>query len=224
MTGVSGLVRHSKPFLALPCTLNELIAFENKAYVFRERLEAGNETEALILEISKKDPDAGILARALMFGEIPGDDVKLTTTPAPVATKGAIKAQPRARRDLVTPAIEAAQKGLKDIFDTPAVWTAMTEMAQAQKNRLRGVTEDGIQWMDDEEEIKYLKKKNLGERLRRMKKSSLNRLLKYFRRMQKNGVARVADPSPNAKKSLVARSERSMFCGAGTQISISAAC
>ena len=71
MTGglATGLVRHSKPLLALPCTLAELVAFEDSACVFRAHLEAGEETADLIREIASTNPDAGFLADALVHGE-----------------------------------------------------------------------------------------------------------------------------------------------------------
>lgn len=92
------------------------------------------------------------------------------TPAAPLMTEGSVKAQPRARRDLLTPAIEAAQKVCQNTFDAPAVWAAMAEMAMAQKHRLLGVSEDGIKWIDANDEPQFFKLKDLRDRLRRMKK------------------------------------------------------
>lgn len=58
--------RPQGPVLALPCTLNELLAFEDAAGVFRDRLEAGDETEELLQRIAADNPEAGELARALL--------------------------------------------------------------------------------------------------------------------------------------------------------------
>ena len=51
-----------------------------------------------------------------------------------------------------------------------------------------------------------------------------NRLLKYCQRVRKITIVRVLYPLPSPKKSLVARSGRSIFLAAGKQTSISAAC
>lgn len=88
---------------------------------------------------------------------------------APLMTAGTVKVQPKARRDLLTPAIEAAQRACEDIFDTPAIWGVMSEMARAQKYRLLGVSEDGIKWLDANDETQFFKLKDLRDRLRRMK-------------------------------------------------------
>lgn len=88
---------------------------------------------------------------------------------APLMTAGTVKVQAKARRDLLTPAIEAAQRACEDIFDTPAIWGVMSEMARAQKYRLLGVSEDGIKWLDANDEIQFFKLKDLRDRLRRMK-------------------------------------------------------
>lgn len=58
--------RPQGPALSLPCTLNELLAFEDAAGVFRDRLEAGDETKALLEWIAAHNPEAGKLARALL--------------------------------------------------------------------------------------------------------------------------------------------------------------
>jgi hypothetical protein len=84
-------------------------------------------------------------------------------------TAGTVKVQPKARRDLLTPAIEAAQRACEDIFDAPAIWGVMSEMALAQKYRLLGVSEDGIKWIDANDETQFFKLKDLRDRLRRLK-------------------------------------------------------
>lgn len=83
MTG--GLASRSRdsrfPLLAFPCTLAEFVAFEDRACVFRAHLEAGDETADLLREIAAENPDAGILACALMPGELPDDEEKLILLP-----------------------------------------------------------------------------------------------------------------------------------------------
>ena len=54
--------------------------------------------------------------------------------------------------------------------------------------------------------------------------SFTSRLLKYCQRVRKITILRVLYPLPSPKKSLVARSGRSIFLAAGKQTSISAAC
>ena len=76
------------------------------------------------------------------------------------------------RRDLLTPAIEAAQKACGNPFDAPAVWDEMVKLARQQKHSLLGVTEDGIQWADSNDETRFFKIKNLRDRLMRGKKGS----------------------------------------------------
>lgn len=91
---------------------------------------------------------------------------------APVVTDSASNAPGRARRDLLVPVIEAAQKECKDPFDTSAVWAPLSQMAQAGKRPLVGLSDEGIKWVDANDEIQFLKRKNLGERLRRMKRKA----------------------------------------------------
>lgn len=96
MTG--GLASRSRdsrfPLLAFPCTLAEFVAFEDRACVFRAHLEAGDETADLLREIAAENPDAGILACALMPGELPDDEEKLILLPleqpAPAAPPEAV--------------------------------------------------------------------------------------------------------------------------------------
>ncbi|MCA0439370.1 MAG: hypothetical protein LCH71_02620 [Proteobacteria bacterium] len=76
----------------------------------------------------------------------------------------------RTRRDLLAPVIEAAQKECANPFDAPAVWAALAQMAEARKRPLAGVTDDGIKWFDTNDDPQFLTQKNLGERLRRMKR------------------------------------------------------
>lgn len=91
--------------------------------------------------------------------------------PAPVADS-ASSAPGNARRDLLVPVIEAAQRECEDPFDPPAVWAALSQMAQAGKRPLVGVTEDGIKWNDAEDNPQFFKLASLRDRLRRIKKKA----------------------------------------------------
>lgn len=91
---------------------------------------------------------------------------------APVGTASASNAPARARRDLLTPVIEAAQKECGDQFDAPAVWASLVRMAGAGKSPLLGVSDDGIKWKDSNDEPQFLNIKNLRDRLSRSKKKA----------------------------------------------------
>lgn len=84
-----------RPLLTLPCTLADFMAFEDRVCYFRAHLEAGDETAYLLREIASVNPDAGILACALMPGELPEDEEKLMLLPvemtAPAAPPEAVR-------------------------------------------------------------------------------------------------------------------------------------
>ncbi len=95
------------------------------------------------------------------------------TTPSPAPVVGsASNSQARARRDLLTPVIEAAQNECGVQFDVPAVWASMVRMADAGKRPLLGVSDDGIKWQDSNDEPQFLNIKNLRDRLSRSKKKA----------------------------------------------------
>lgn len=54
--------------LTLPCSLAELQAFDDAAGLFRDRLQAGAETDQLLDRIGAVDREAGELARAIASG------------------------------------------------------------------------------------------------------------------------------------------------------------
>lgn len=93
--------------------------------------------------------------------------------PAPVVADSASNGPGKSRRDLLAPAISAAQKLCEEPFDPPAVWAALVQMAQDGKRPLIGVTEDGIKWNDAEDNPQFLSLKNLRDRLARSKKQAL---------------------------------------------------
>jgi hypothetical protein len=76
----------------------------------------------------------------------------------------------RKRRDLLTPVIEKAQRQSGNKYDAAIVWNELVKMAQAQESPLKGVTEDGIQWADGNNEWKHLSLKNLRDRITRKQK------------------------------------------------------
>ena len=92
---------------------------------------------------------------------------------APVVAENSYKVQGTARRNLLTPAIEAAQRMCENQFDAPAVWAVLVQMAQDGKRPLVGVTEDGIKWNDAEDNPQFLTLKNLRDHLRQKKKKAL---------------------------------------------------
>ena len=92
-------------------------------------------------------------------------------SPAPTVSS-ASNAPARARRDLLAPVIEAAQKECEDQFDAPAVWASLVCMAGAGKRPLLGVCDDGIKWQDSNDEPQFLNIKNLRDRLIRSKKKA----------------------------------------------------
>lgn len=77
------------------------------------------------------------------------------------------------RRNLMTPLIEAAQHQCADPLDVPAVFAVLRRWAREKVPRvpLVGATEDGLQWLDDEDELRNLSRKSLGDRLRRLGKA-----------------------------------------------------
>lgn len=90
--------------------------------------------------------------------------------PAPVVAS-ASSAPARRRRDVLTPAIEAAQKKCQDPFDAPAVWAVLVSMAGAGAAPLLGASDEGIKWLGSNDEAKFLSLKGLRERLNRKKKA-----------------------------------------------------
>ncbi|WP_169169496.1 hypothetical protein [Acidovorax sp. SRB_24] len=95
------------------------------------------------------------------------------TPPAPVVANGANNAPKKARRDLLDPVIEAAQKACGNLYDAPAVWAMLVQMAETGKRPLLGVSDDGIKWQDANDEPQFFKLKNLRDRLRRSSKQAL---------------------------------------------------
>lgn len=76
------------------------------------------------------------------------------------------------RRDLLTPAIESAQKECSDPYDAPAVYTVLCRMAGEKIRPLIGVTPEGVKWTDGNDDLQFLSIKSLRDRLSRQKKNA----------------------------------------------------
>ncbi len=76
------------------------------------------------------------------------------------------------RSNLLTPLINAAQILCIDPYDTPSVWAKLREMAVAKKTPFIGVTDEGLQWIDEQDQTKYMSLKNLRDRLSRKGKAT----------------------------------------------------
>jgi hypothetical protein len=74
------------------------------------------------------------------------------------------------RRDLLTPHIETAQRDLAEPFDTPAVWAKLLDFAEEKRRPMIGKTDEGIQWLDENDDLQMLSLKMLRDRLHRQKK------------------------------------------------------
>lgn len=94
----------------------------------------------------------------------------VTNSPAPLTTGSPSKAK---RRTLLSPLIDAAQAACPDPYNTPSVWSKLREMAVAKTAPFIGATDEGLQWIDENDQPKYLSLKNLRDRLRRMQKSAI---------------------------------------------------
>lgn len=76
------------------------------------------------------------------------------------------------RSNLLTPLIAAAQAQCTDPCDTPSVWSKLREMAVGKVSPLIGATDEGLQWIDEHDQTKYLSIKNLRDRLSRKDKAA----------------------------------------------------
>lgn len=99
-----------------------------------------------------------------------------TPSPAPVAANSAGNAVAKGRRDLLVPVVETAQRKCENPFDAPAVWAELVCMAHAGTCPLLGATDEGIKWQDANDETQFFTLKNLRDRLRRSKKSAVERV------------------------------------------------
>ena len=72
-----------------------------------------------------------------------------------------------ARRDTLSPVIEAAQKLSVDPWDAADVWSHLLAMAARRNLPLLGCTESGIQYLRGDGEAASLSRNAFGKRLRR---------------------------------------------------------
>ena len=88
--------------------------------------------------------------------------------PAPVGTVSAPRVihSTKARRNILTPVIELAQKQCRNTQDTAEVWAVLLVLAEKKSPPLIGATEDGLQYLN-KGIADIFKKKSLGQRLAR---------------------------------------------------------
>lgn len=91
---------------------------------------------------------------------------------APVAVSNSAPPTQNKRRDLLTPRIEAAQRGAIDLYDAPEIWAKLCTMANEKIKPLLGITSEGIQWIDSNDEPQFLSLSNLRDRLGRQKRAT----------------------------------------------------
>lgn len=89
----------------------------------------------------------------------------------PLATEALIASTRGKRRDLLAPAIEDAQRSCTDIFDAPAVWAKLRLMAEQGRRPFIGVSEDGLKWVNSDDDTQFLSLNNLRDRLKRQKRA-----------------------------------------------------
>lgn len=78
------------------------------------------------------------------------------------------------RRDLLTNLISKAQESVVDKWDANQIFVLLQKWAREkpQSAPLIGITEEGVQWLNSEDQPCVLSIKNLRDRLRRQRKSS----------------------------------------------------
>ncbi len=125
---------------------------------------------AVWLAAQGQEPSPHIAAWFKAVGVTPTAPATDTAPPAPVVASVS-SAQAKGRRDVLTPAIETAQKECPDPFDAPAVWAVLVSMAGAGAAPLLGASDEGIKWLNSNDEPRFLTLKNLRERLNRKRKT-----------------------------------------------------
>lgn len=127
------------------------------------------------LAAQPETPSAHIAAwfEAVGVNTQPQPEAAPVPVPAPTITPPPPPpARQNTRRNLLTPTIETAQRDESDPFDTPAIWAKLQDMAEKKIKPLLGKTDEGIQWLDENDELQYLTLKMLRDRLRRQKKAT----------------------------------------------------
>lgn len=73
----------------------------------------------------------------------------------------------RKRRDVLSPVLELAQAQCRDPKDAAEVWVNLCSLARAKQPPLLGVTEEGVQYQQVNDEAAYLSRGALTKRLNR---------------------------------------------------------
>lgn len=86
--------------------------------------------------------------------------------PLVVADSASVTHSTKARRDILTPVIELAQKQCDNPKDAAEVWAVLAKLADEKKPPLRGATEDGLQYLKNGD-VAIFKRGSLKKRLDR---------------------------------------------------------
>jgi hypothetical protein len=80
-------------------------------------------------------------------------------------------AEKRRRPDALSPLIKIAQDNCPDPLNTASIYAELQKMASQKLPPvpLLGVTDEGIKWQDPKDEVRFLSKKSLSNRLGRQK-------------------------------------------------------
>ena len=125
---------------------------------------------------------AGMVERPARNQEagFPYGDYRLrrATAQAWIASQSTIPALPveplipkNKRPDLLVPLIESAQRQTSDPFNAAVIWPLLCGMAENRTKPFHGKTEEGIQWIDGNDDVQYFNLKMLRDRLSRQVKS-----------------------------------------------------
>lgn len=98
-----------------------------------------------------------------------------TAPTAPVVTAEASDGvTPGKRTNYLTPAIQIAQSKCAETnkFNAPAIFAKLRDMALAKSTPFIGVSDEGLKWLDSNDEAHFLSLANLRDRLNRQKTNS----------------------------------------------------
>lgn len=130
---------------------------------------------ALTLELATENQpyiEAEMLDAARLLCELTGAALPPWVDAAPAPQAGA--ALPAKRTNYLTPAIQLAQSKCDgtDKFNAPAVFAKLGDMARAKSTPFIGVSDEGLKWLDSNDETHFLTLANLRDRLNRQKTNS----------------------------------------------------
>jgi hypothetical protein len=94
--------------------------------------------------------------------------------PEQVQPAAAAPRRKQRQRDLMAGVIEAAQRECSDPQDTTAVWLILERKAAAGERPFKGKTEDGLKWVDEKDDVRFLTRKMLRERITPRSKKTRN--------------------------------------------------